>query len=136
MWLLNTQVENERVQGKFLRADGTSVELARGYQHTLLNTLYTPIDAYNKLGNVDSPFTDYTIDCIRILLHDFVYSAAPGFGGWGIGDGSDNDDDASNKSQIKRFYTNLFNSDDELMEYIILGLLLITLSKCTKMKIM
>ena len=121
LWLANTQNENERVQGKFLRADGTSVELARGYQATLLSTLKTPINTQNNLGNEDAPFTDYTVECIRTLLHDFAYSAAPGFGGWGFGDGADSDSASASahKTHVTDFYSKLFNSDDEIMEYVV-----------------
>ena len=116
LWLANTQYENERVQSNFVREDGTSVELARHYQATLLSTLHTPLDTQISLGNEDSPFTDYTIDCIHRLMHDFVYSSSPGWLGWDLGDGNDVYKDFS--STYKNFYTKLF-SDDKLLEYVV-----------------
>ncbi len=117
LWLLNTQLENERVQGKFLRADGTCVELSKGYENTLLGTLVTPLNVNSYLGNEDFPYTDYTVDCIRELIYGYVYTTAPGWKGWGLGDGSDSDTKVTGR--VRSFYNHLFNSDDEIMEYVL-----------------
>ena len=113
-WLLNTQSENERVNNAFVRPDGTNVELARGYQKTLLDTLVTPLKRQKTTHNSDSPYTDVTISMIRTLAHDFVYSASPGWRGFNFGDG--NDAFTNNNSTIQFFYTDLF-PDDEVLAY-------------------
>ena len=117
-WLLNTQNENDRVQGTFVREDGTSIELARGYQGTLLSTLSSPISRQRSTQNPDFPFTQYAIDNIRRLLHDFVYSASPGWKGFNLGDGNDAYTDYS--STYTFFYNNLL-PDDQLLAYVVSG---------------
>ena len=76
-WLEATRVENSRLIAIFTLEDGTSVELASGYTHTLIGTLYTPLHIYTTINNSDLPFSDEDISQMAKMIKTFCYTMAP-----------------------------------------------------------